>query len=81
MEEERIGYCKNCDALEFDIDADDVKILTGPHHGRCLIEDCDGRAHSLVMAREWERMKDRTDLEDDAASEFANTSDTEGTGQ
>ena len=75
MEEERIGYCKNCDGLEFDIDADDVKILTGPHHGRCLIEDSDGRAHSLVMAREWERIKDRIDLEDDASRDGSELSD------
>lgn len=77
MAEERIGYCKNCDGLEFEIDAEDVKILTEPHHGRCLIEDSDGRAHSIVMAREWQQMKDR-DLEDDASSESETRLDTEG---
>jgi hypothetical protein len=62
-EEEKLYYCKNCDA-EFDPFAEDVKIMY-ESHGAYIIEDSTRRAHSLVLTT-WVKIKRLRELGDHA---------------
>ncbi len=64
IEEDREGWCPSC-RLCFCIDDPDVQIVQHPRNGNCLIV-VEGRAHSLLMGKSWEKIKRRMGDEDHA---------------
>jgi hypothetical protein len=66
---QRAGICVSC-WLEFDIDDPEVTIVTEPAYGKCLVL-FSGRAHSLILGRDWETVRRRIDRENHALKPLA----------
>lgn len=62
---DRVWVCRN-DGLEFDLEDENIKIISGPRFHTCVIE-VDGRIHSLVK-RSWGVVKRIRTLEEHGRS-------------
>jgi hypothetical protein len=62
---EGVSVCRNCNC-EFSLEDPDIKIISEANHGRALIEDSLGRAHSLLLNRSWEDIQKKIASENSA---------------